>query len=776
MNKHYYFNLLGIFLVLGVASGGHTQMLEEIIVTAQKREQNLQETPVAVTAFTGDYLEKFQINEIDDITTRAPGVSLLRFNRSETVITMRGAFSSNSDPLADNTFAIFIDDIYFGRRHEHTLDLVDLERIEVLRGPQGTLFGRNVVGGALNVVTATPDEHARGMIDLSYGEYDGTGNDIITVRAKASGALSDKLFASATVKYEDEGGWSENVQLDNAEMGGGEIAHVRGKLRWVPTDKLDIVFGAHYIDDDGQGTPWFLVAGDPDLDPTVVRNTFAATNGDFDDTDVAQLDTAGKNKKELYGGNLHINWDLDLFGESTLTSITSWRKSKADFLNDDLPSTSTGTNFLFSANGSDEQVTQEVRLAGQTGQLNWLVGIFYLYTDADYETLFDVDFGLSGSFLNFALANGFLGNPPPFPPFPLGFDGFFKIHDNQYQEGQVKSFAVFTHNTYSFNDWLNFTAGLRWTRDKKEGSAWGIGTPRPSGVFLREDHEVSVSDSWEALTPKFILDATFDDIGLLDNIFVYGSVARGFKSGGFLSDATAEASSTPIDPEFVWNYEAGVKTTLFNERARFNLTYYRADYTDLQTTLIPTGSRSYTIVNAGEAAVDGIELEAMALITDGLLFNISYAWTDARFTSFEIPPNINFTGNNVAQTPEHSWSADLSYTTPLGPGEAQVSLHYAFRGDSFFDADNATQEAIVDYVDFREFNATASYDWNDWRLSIWGKNLTDERALYNGLPLFGQFSQSSPLEFFSGEPFITGVVSPGRSYGISIRKTWGEDK
>ncbi len=772
MNKRNWLKFLAISFGIATVPAGGAQVLEEIVVTAQKREQNLQETPVAITAFAGSYIDKFQIDDIEDVTVRAPGVAFLSFNRSESHITMRGAFSANSDPLADNTMGIFVDDVYYSREYEMALDFVDLERIEVLRGPQGTLFGRNVVGGALNIITETPDENPYGMVDLSYGKYDSTDNPIAAVRAKASGPLGDKLFGSVAVKYEDVGGWSENILLDNAEMGGGKTATVRGKLRWAG-DTYDVVLGANYTDDDGQGTPWFLLVGDPELDPGVVRNTAEETGGDFNKTDVAQVDTKGNNAKELYGVNLHVDWDLELFGGSTLTSITSWRESKVDFINDDLPSTSTDVNFFFSALAGNEQATQELRLAGETERLKWMVGVYYLNADGYFDQLFDVNFGLSGSGLNFLLSNGLLGNPPPFPPFPLGIDGFFGFNDDLRQEGKTKSFAIFTHNTYSVNDWLNVTLGLRWTKDRKTGRTTNFGNPFPSGIFIQENHDVQYGKSWKAVTPKLILDGTFDDVGPFDTIFAYASVAKGFKSGGFTSSVSAEASSTPIAPEIVWNYEGGVKTRLFDNRAHLNLTYYRANYEDLQTTLVPTGASAFVTVNAGKASVDGIELEVMALLTEEWLMNFSYAWTDARFTSFVIPPDIDYTGNRVAQTPKHSWTADLSYTKQMGPGEFQASLNYAFRGDSFFDANNEPLQPIFKHVSFGQLNATASYALGDWTLTLWGKNLTDERAVYNGLTILGQFSQSSPTEVFSGEPYVAGVVSPGRSYGLSVKRTWG---
>ena len=762
-----------IFFGAGAVPGVGAQVLEEIVVTAQKREQNLQETPVAVTAFADGYLDKFQIDDIEDITSRTPGVALLSFNRSQSHITMRGAFSANSDPLADRTFGIFVDDVYYSREYEVALDFVDLERIEVLRGPQGTLFGRNVVGGAINVITETPDETPRGLVDVSLGQYDGTGNGIFTVRGKASGPLAEQVFGSLTFKYEDTGGWSENVLMDDAEMGGGKITTLRGKLRWAG-DAADVVLGANYTKDNGQGTPWFLLVGDPDLDPGIVRNTADATGGKFNDTDVAQLDTVGQNDKELYGLNLHVDWDLSQLGGSTLTSISAWRQSTAYFLNDDLASTSTGTNFFFVADNEHEQFSQELRLAGETERLNWMVGAYYLSSDGYFDQVFDVNFGLSGSGLNFLLSNGLLGNPPPYPPFPLGIDGFFGFEDDLRQDGTVKSFALFTHNTYALNDWLNLTAGLRWTKDKKSGQVNNMGNPFPSGIFIIENHKAAFSKSWQAWTPKFILDGTFDDVGPFNTLFAYASVAKGFKSGGFTSSVTADASSTPIEPEIVWSYEGGLKAVFWDDRAHLNLTYYRADYKDLQTTLIPTGGRSFVTVNAGKAKVDGIELEAMALLTEQLLFNLTYAWTDARFTSFVIPPDRNFTGNRVAQSPEHSYTADLSYTAKAGPGEVQLSLNWAYRGDSYFDADNATLESIVDDTDFGQLNMTASYRWEDWQVSLWGKNLNDDRAVYNGLTVFGQFSQLSPTEVQAGEPFISGVVSPGRSYGLTVRKSWGD--
>ena len=731
-------------------------VLEEIVVTAQKRERNLQETPIAVTALTASYLDNFNIDELSEIGARSPGFSMHQTDRSTTYLSLRGSFASVAAPGFDQPVAVFIDEVYYGRVSELQLDLIDIARVEVLRGPQGTLFGRNVVGGAISIITEEPDEDARGSIKASFGNLNS-----VNVGAKASGPLGDNVFAGVALKYEDADGWATNA-VTGGKQGGVELFSGRGKLRFLPGDSVDVTLTAQYSQDQSGGIPFFAVHGDPQLLPGVIINDDQNYS-----SSTTQLAVDGGTDRESYGFNANLQWDNDWFGGATLVSVTSWRDSNAVSTDlEEVPFPDPSQFFRFSNDSDVQQFSQELRLEGDSGSLAWTTGLYYLNLDAQRLAWFTANVGLPGSFLDVI----------PGPP-------FIPIRFATHQDARVKtkSYAVFGEFTYALNDWSNLTLGGRWTKDKKTGMTAVEG--RQPSPFLRFDsvpgYSVPLDDSWDAFTPRIIYDLSFDDVGPFDNIFGYVTIARGFKSGGYNLADNAAGAQTSFDPELSWNYEIGIKTRFWSDRGQLNAALFQVKSKDLQVNqILDAGGIPTTFTsNAGKSKVRGVELEGSLLISENLQANFTYAYTDGKYTEF-LSRNANtgqlqdFAGNRLPQTPENTVSFDVEYSVPLAIGELSLLGNLSFRDDVTFNPDAANEErSIFDNTGFINLNLTASYERGPWKVSLWGKNLTDERSLLFVVDaLAGAFL--TPPEIFSGEDYFTGAISNPRTYGITLSRSW----
>ena len=739
------------------AQEGQTQLvLEEVLVTAQKRERNLQETPIAVTALTAAYLDNFNIDEVSEIGARSPGFSMQQTDRSTTYLSLRGAYASVAAPGFDQPVAVFIDEVYYGRVSELQLDLIDIARVEVLRGPQGTLFGRNVVGGAVSIITEQPDEDARGGIKASFGNLNS-----VNIGAKASGPLSDGVFAGLALKYEDADGWATNA-VTGGKQGGVELFSGRGKLRFLPSDGVDLTLTAQHSHDQSGGIPFFAIYGDPQLLPGVIINDDEDYSGS-----TTQLAVDGGTDRDSYGLTANLRWDNRWFGGATLVSITSWRDSNAVSTDlEEVPYPDPSQFFRFSNDSDVRQFSQELRLEGKSGPLTWTAGLYYLNLDAQRLAWFTANVGLPGSLLDVI----------PGPPFiPIRFA------TQQDARVKTKSYALFGEFTYALNDWSNLTLGGRWTKDNKQGTT-AVAGQQPS-PFLRFDQlpgfNVPLDDSWDAFTPRIIYDPSFDDVGPFDNIFGYATVARGFKSGGYNLADNAEGAQTSFDPELSWNYEVGVKTRFWNDRGQLNAALFQVKSKDLQVNqILDAGGIPTTFTsNAGKSKVRGLELEGSLLISENLQANFTYAYTDGKYTEF-LSRNANtgqlqdFAGNRLPQTPENTVSVDVEYSVPLAAGELSLLGNLSFRDDVTFNPDAANEEmSIFDNTGFINFNLTALWAVGPWKIALWGKNLTDERSLIFVVDaLAGAFL--TPPEVFSGEDYFTGGLSNPRTYGVTLSRTW----
>lgn len=737
-------------------------VIDEIVVTALKRETNLQETPVAVSVLDGDYLSDWGLRDIEEVGNRIAGLSFGAQSRATSALSLRGAPSAGGAGL-DGAVVLFIDEVYYGDPSYPVLDLLDLERLEVLRGPQGTLFGRNVVGGALSFVTQTPDENPRTALEATYGSW-----DQVVLKGMASGPLADGTYGQLAFKYEKSDGWAENLLTGN-KLAGLDLVSVRGKLRHQPSDRLEIQLSADYWSDQSGGTPFFVLKGStaPALQPGTLVGS----------TDKTQLSFDGRTDRKGGGANLRATYDSEWFGGSTLTSVTAWHSSDSMSIGpDQLPGANpaVGNNHT-SIRGENDTFTQELRLDGELDALTWIGGLYYLKTDATDTTRFGVRADPM-SLIAFANTNplAFFGIPaPPGTLFsqtnPIGFDS------SSQTSVETESFAVFAHLAYAVTDWSNLTGGLRWTSDRKSGDLSTAGDVGPANPFVVEIFGVDVDDSWDAFSGRVTLDASFDDLGAFDNLYAYASYARGFKSGGFTVANNSATSADPYDPEYADSYEIGVKSRFWQNRAQFNLIYFHTNYSDLQVDFIGVTEsgipQTYTS-NAGEASVDGIETEFTALLSENLTFSASHSWIDGQYDEFDLGFGGDFSGNRIQQTPRNSMNFDLTYRAPLGAGQLSLNGNYSYRSAQTFGQDEAAEARVFGMTDYANVNATVAYEINGWRFSVWGKNLSDEQAvnqaLIGAVEPFVQSPFLDPMNF----SFTTGALAPPRSYGLTVAKTW----
>lgn len=704
-------------------------VLEEVTVTAQKREQSLQEVPVSVTAISGAEIREGRVTGVADVALETPNFTMTQFNIGEPQYYIRGIGNSLDSAGSDPAVATFIDEVYIGRSGGSAMDLYDLERVEVLRGPQGTLFGKNVVGGALSILTRKPSDDFEAKFGATVGNYSQT-----VFKGLVNGGLAENVAGKFSFSKRDRDGYVDNV-VDGQEYHDEDNLSLRGQLLFTPTERTEILFGLDYSSDDQAGN--CRNVNNLDLNNPLGLAVFyppviAATTGG--DVRKCASTADARQERDIYGAMLRIDHDFD---GATLTSITAYRNSDYEWLEDlaGMPHGQTPFNLIDTAREEADQFSQELRLTSTAGgTLDWLVGAFYMEEDVSRQERFIGSFHAPLAAMGFNLLNG-----------DVSFD----------QENTTTSTAVFGQIDYHFNERFSWSVGARYARDDKEidqalvnyenpafDSAvlsavlgvpvnlvvLGIPANGPADLIgfistgnpgvLKTPYTVSAQEDWSEFLPSTNLRWQFADQG-----YAYFTVARGYKSGAFVSATTTpQAAATPLDPEIATNYELGLKSQFLNNRLRFNASIFRMDYEDLQVFRL---EGSLLVGANAEATSEGLEIDVAALLTDNWLLSANYGYLDATYDSFESGTQ-DFTGNRLPRAPENSFSINNSYTFNLAGGSMlDFDLGYAWQDDFFHDPNNieATREDA-----FGLLNAGLTWTSSDrrWDVSVWGKNLTDE--------------------------------------------------
>jgi iron complex outermembrane receptor protein len=720
MTKHLVYGVSWLALSVAVFAAGSAAAqtkpaeISELVVTAQRVEENIQKVPIAVTAFSAATLERQSIESLQDIALRTPGFSAGAVDPIQSNLAIRGigsAFGISQNAGGDASVVVFVDGVYAGRGGTPDIDALSLERIEVLRGPQGTLFGKNTVGGLIQYVTRKPSNETSLRIEGELGNYNRR-----VLNARGNVPISDKVFLSlgGSLKLHDGYEFNETTHHD---VDNEDLKTATAALRLLPTDNLDIVLAADFTDQDQRGNPRH----------NICDRTFAAgvhCVGINPDPRVVDAFTDGYLRRWLQTYRGEVNWTTPI---GVVTSITAYRQVTLNFktpffsnpVNPPAQIESTETD-----HEKDKQFSQEVRLAfgGFDNRLKGQVGAYYLNEDNDRTEILQQDF------------------PAP------SITGVATYP----QRVKGRSWAVFGQASFAITDALTATAGLRQTWEKKDGhfigqKVSGPGLPPP----LAANYDVTGSKSWNALTPRYALDwqATKDAL-------VYVSATRGFKSGGFQGIAgSALSQATPYDPEYAWSYEGGAKTQWLDNRLRLNLSVFQTDYKDLQvSSLVPLCC--VVVGNAATARIKGAELEWVIVPVEGLEIDGSYSRLDAKFTSFANGATANYTGNVLPRSPKDKVHLGAQYTFDMQGWGLLGRVDYTNQSKMYFDANNLSTQKQEGYINVDARVSVTSPD-KRWELAVWGKNLTDELvATY--VTAFAPYHQ------------VLVPYAPPRTYGVTL--------
>jgi iron complex outermembrane recepter protein len=578
--------------------------LEEVVITAQRRSESLQDTPLAVSAFSSETLQSKQIVDTYDLVRNVPNLAgnLNVGVGTSTSYYMRGLGNGESIATFDVPVGTYVDDVYIARQNANNFALFDVERIEVLRGPQGTLFGRNTTGGAINIIMKKPSDTFQGYIEGGYGRFEKW-----SLRASVDAPFNEKVLTKLSLFRVKDDGYATQVSTGrqfNSQNSWG----MRGEVRLLPTENLTIDLTAEYIDD--QNTNFLNVEG-PGGDRIVNNRIQEGALIGLVTGDKGTLPLDNQAQSASYAAN--IAWDL---GPATLTSITAYRKTDQEYMIDsggELPrvTTTRGFNPLLNI-GEHIQYSQEFKLDGLAleDRLTYVVGLFALKEENTTD-----------------FANGAT----------TAATGAFNITADRTLKNDLTTYAVYGQLDYDLTERLTLTAGTRYTYEEKtfavqtnpggRGAVLSTAAMRAAGLPT-----VLEEKQW---TPRFA--ASYD---ISDAVMVFASATRGFKSGGWPARAIASNLFIPFLPETIWSYETGVRADLFDRTLRMNVTAFYADTQDIQIPAQvagPTGPVSTTSNPAGLRNY-GLELEATWLPTDRLTLDLSVGLQNAEYV--DIAANV----------------------------------------------------------------------------------------------------------------------------------------
>jgi len=679
--------------------------LETVTVFGTKTgETNLQQTPISITAFDEYDLDELGSANVKELTHFTPNLSVGQ-NINNAQIYIRGIGTNSVFTGSDPSVTVHYDGVYLGRFLNAFEDFVDVESIEVLRGPQGTLYGRNSTGGTINIKTRLPSEEFRTKVVTEYGRFNKK-----KLTANISGPLSEgSLFGSLAVLRNVSDGYVKNINpLGPSDIGDEDASGTEGKLRWLINDTSELIISADYLKTDSTGPPHKQTLR---LDDGTFNPQNAVVSGRFE-VNIPFKDP--QTRQESYG--TYVKFISDISPALKFTSITAFRHVEyKEFLDADF---SEIDEVIADTIERQQQISQEFQLNWNSGDWKGVAGLFYFNEDNRFD----------GQFL--------------FPP-PTALPLDNRVH--------TEAYAVFSQATYAFTDALSGTVGLRYSYEEKELDGRldffdGVATVIP---LFDEQQE----DDWDAFTPKVAL-----DYQLNDNTLLFGSISRGFKSGGFnlVLNQVVPGEDLSFDPEFVWSYEVGIKTDLLNKRLRLNATAFYYDYADLQLLSFELGQAAATVQNASDATIRGLELEITATPSSNWRFDAALAYLDATYNKFFDSPdggvtNVNLTGNRLNSSPEYSANLTARYFQDLEYGTLTYRLNYYWQDEEFytqFNTDFSGQKSyeIID----ASINFTTLDE--DWQVMIYGKNLTDEDYFNTTL----NFSTVG----------VSGLVNPRRTYGV----------
>ncbi len=711
--------------------------LEEIVVTAQKREQSLQDVPIAVQALSADLLEQNTITSISDIGNISPGLSIGNSIQDGAEIAIRGIGTAVLGLGFDQSVPLYLDGVYLGRGFDLIGDLMDVQQIEVLKGPQGTLFGRNAAAGAVNVITEIPGDEFGGSLRVGIGE-----KDLRNLQATLNHPLNDKLFLRINAAQRTRDGWQQN--LDGGDpMYEQDHQSARAKLLWQVSDDLEVLLTADYSKfDDLQGG--YIIdkasAGIPtyDIEDKAAPSSTRLLDGSVVDPKV---------EREAKGFSAKVSWDMR--EELTLTSISSFRTFDMDMFvgNGSITPTvidlSPGPIIPFSNfpvlvdqfNMDIDEYSQEFRLNGQSDIMDWFVGLNYFKSQAEQTEPMALP----------ALA--IVASPSP-------LQGTY-YDDSQGSKIDTESWAIFGDAIWHVTDKLNISFGLRYSYDEKEVSYFN--TPQRLSVLFATVPDdflngITKDDAdWDDVSGRIVL-----DYQLTEDIMIFTGITQGYKSGGFgTTVGTAKASSgnafNPFDKETTTSFESGFKSSLMDNRIRLNVSAFYTKFDDYQLQIADLQVPATALdLSAPEALSHGVDIEFSFAATEQLTLGLNSGYLETEYSE-DVKDNSGAVaipeGQDLLRAPRWTTSATLDYVFPIThAGEVRFNTTFTYRTSQRLT--NSTTESLnsatilatggdpgieitendLESGAYGLLNARLSYRTTDerWEVAAWGTNLTDK--------------------------------------------------
>lgn len=719
-----------------VEGTGDSARLSEIIVTGTKTgAQNLQSTPAAVSVVDSQLLESQGLATIQDVAAYVPNLTYSR-NTGAALIFIRGIGSNNAGAGSDPSVTQQIDGVYIARASAQLSDFFDVERIEVLRGPQGTLYGRNAVGGTINVISRGPSDSFGGRVRVGYGNYDNR-----SAEGYVTGPLAkDALTGSLALSYREHDPFFNNIVPGFEDVGSAKRFGARAQLRYEAGDNFDFTLRGDYsLLDEYYDSFDHLLRPVPFNAP--LANSLVGSYRDI------AINVNQKIRTDAGGVSGEANWR---FGEGfSLKSITAYRRSKSRTTNDN------DATDLFVSHATfvedDKAFSQEFNLNYNADRLKAVAGLYY-FGDTDFQS-------------------NRSDNPPSIatPP-PRSFIA------QASPTVKTRSYAAFAQANLEVVRDLTVIVGARYTTESKTIDQTFLRTslnPATLGASLPGFPALfTVKRRDKAFTPKFGI-----DFQATDDVFFYASATRGFKSGGF-NNAAASAATAGFNPEKIWSYEAGVKTQFLDRRIRLNLTGFIYDYTDLQVRQF-LGPGNAVISNAASAKVKGFEAELLAKPFRDVQFTANVSVLDAKYRKFPTapvaggfapfipnqtcvpiaPPNvctIDASGNHLDNAPKYSGLLALDYTPKIGDYDLSAHLDYTWRSRVFYDPSNIP---LASQPKYGLFNANIGFGPSEkgWKIESYIRNITNEKYYV----------------IVAGNGFTPGAIAGDpRTYGVRVGYSW----
>lgn len=730
--------------------------LGDLVVTAQKRTESIQQVPVSISSLTGDFLRQANVQEFDAFSAFVPGLEIQIQSVNNPGFVVRGITSDSGDSRIEPRVSVFQDGVSISKSRGSVVELFDIERVEVLRGPQGTLFGRGAQIGAVHIIQNKPANELSGELTVGGGSF----NERLVSGFFNTPLVNDRLISRVAFIYNQRDGFIEN--LSGGNLNGKETYAVRGSLRYIPNNNTFIDLIANYQHDNPPGTSF-------------KSGTYAPAGGTLDPNSFADLER---------GNDLFIDrtvWGISLLGEHRFSdrlifnSTTAFREFDS-FESFDADGTAAPV-LWFAEDAYGQQFSQEFRLSyNDGGRFRGFAGASYFWEDGYQRVPFETDersyFALLSPFLaGFGVPFIPLINPDgsvnqPLPVNPLTGQPFKTFHSEESTNfGTLSAYEVFADGTFDVTDKFRLTAGVRFTYEDVTGALetppaetpgtlgliLGVG---PNNLFAPTDGKVSHSETFTSVVGRLIANYEFSD-----QTNVFASLSRGRRPNVINVNA---GGVNVLNNEIVWSYEAGLKQLALNNSLAFDLSLFYYDYSNFQTSVAELTDDGLVIEarDSGEATAYGFETSLRYNITRNISVFGSYGYINATIDDKDSDGNEQeLAGNRFRLTPEHSFAIGGSITGMITPTVGYfISPNFTWKSDVFFEEDN---EPGIEQAAYGLLNIRAGLNLLNHRaeIAVYGKNLLDEQYIIDAGNTGGAFGIPT---FIAGPPRMVGVQLTGR--------------